>query len=285
MPLFIDPLAPPPTPPTSATSGDGFLTATLDPDFAGVLLEADLHTLTPTPPKWIYFYRVDPDGSVWPVRSGNLARSPGGYGTAYDHEAPLGAASTWYIVAYANPTTPGATYGGVGLTVPAPAGGMADPSTWLKSIDEPALSIRVPIVQWGDFQIDMFTEAAHVLGRELPIGAFDTAGGLSGAPIFGMYDLAGLAAVRELVGSGQLLIQPAPVYKRPQFFAVCTGVRVSDLLRLKDGFYGYQFNLTEIDRPDTTSQGLRVPGHSYADRLDAFPLYSSVPARTYGDAI
>lgn len=284
MPIYVDPLAPPPAPPTTITSPDTFLTATLDSVYSGVLLKANLSSLTPDP-KWILFYRVDADGTISNVRSGDLARSPGGRAVAYDHEAPLGVSSTWYIMAYNADGTTSGPYGGVGMTVPAAGTGIHDPSTWIKSLDDPNLSMRFPIVAWGDFNLDVFAETAHVTGRRLPVGAFDSIGGLSGQPTFAAYGLQEFNDLKNLIDSAQLLVQVAPVFNRPQFYALCTGAKMTTLLHPKDGFYGYQLELVEIDRPDTLNQGLRVPGKTYADRLATYPLYSNVPVRTYGAAL
>ncbi|NJP75680.1 hypothetical protein HCJ99_33935, partial [Streptomyces sp. C1-2] len=86
--------------------------------------------------------RQDPGGAAAvPVRSGNLAWAIEGVGQAYDHEAPLGVAVAYTAV----PLYADGTWGpssSLAVVVPAPDPGHSK-DLWIKSIDQPGLSMRV----------------------------------------------------------------------------------------------------------------------------------------------
>lgn len=275
MPFTIDPLAPGFTTPTTATSPDGFLKATLDAKWAGVLLHCDLHTVTPTKPYKIFFLRAE-DGSA--VRGGDAAFSPGGYAWAYDHEVPLGAATAWVAVGVDRFGVAVFETDAVSLAMPAPITGENGPSTWIKSIEDPSLSLNLMIVEWGDITYDVFSQVTHVPGRRKNVGVWDTLGGVNGTAQLLTTNPDDAAAVVDLVNSGTLLFQTSPIFDRPSAYVMPSGLARSDLGRMKDHYTAWSFGIEEIDRPDTTNQPGRMPGSSFADRLAAYATFNDIPA-------
>lgn len=276
MPIIADPTAPAPPLPTKVTGSDGVLTAYLDEPNAGVLLVADFSGASQVPAR-VRFYRDD--GVL--VRSGDWAWAPGGIAVAYDHEMSLsGSGHSWY----AHPDV-GADCQRVTLTVPAPS----DLSTvWLKGLDSPGLSMQVVVSTWPRLHFAGRLSVSPVLGSAFPAFPAITQD-LRQAPTsqmqvwtttFGDSD-----ALRLLVSSGVLLLQPnAKTGRRDQYVAI--GDVDADLVGLPQGErLLWTLPLTEVERPATTGQRLRVPDRSYADRLATWPLYEGVPARSYLDGL
>lgn len=285
MPIIIDPSLPEPTPPVTVTGPDGVLTVQVDQPWAGALLLADFTTATPQPDK-VAFYRVGAGGDTVPVRSGDLAWAPGGYGIAYDHEAPLGAGVAWYAVPVVD-GVPGVACDTVAAEIPEPAGGAANPGVWLKCLEDPALSRQVLEQSWTEVGYDQDITITRPLGSLKPKAALLTPGtaGTSTLTVLAR-DLAGEEAVTAIANSGMFLAQSKAAYSRRDRYWVATSVKVtrtSDKVRV--GWRTIALELTEVARPGTAGQALRVPGRSYADRLAQFPTYDTLPARSYLQAL
>lgn len=235
------------------------------------------------PPDQIQFERTN-EGLM--VRGGDSTWSPGGKAKTYDHEAPLGLSSTWV----ARPVYQGVprldqTSQGVSLTMPEPAGGPGDPSTWIKPTELPGDAIQVMINAWPDVAITVYGSTTHIPGRKKSLGQFDTVGGFSGDVKVITRSPAQEAHLERAIATGFVLLQVASRFRRPSMFAMVTGAVRSDFTQMDQDDKIWTLSLDEVDRPDTLDQPSRMPGRSFADRLAAHPTFADVPARVFGDGM
>lgn len=281
MPLIVDPSAPLITPPTTLVSPDGWLTAVVDEQWAGVYLAVDYTAGTPlagaAQVMKVLITRQDP-GAAAPVsvRSGDLAWAIEGVGQAYDHEAPLGVA-----VAYmARPQYKDGTWGpesALGLTVPAPL--PAQPKDlWLKSLETPGLSMRVMYGAAQGTTSAARQDTATRSGSPYTAVAYDTAA--APAESVSVDVLAeDIVQFRQLIRSGVLLAQVRPGYQIPDRYFVPGDVGEKPTGRLgSTGGYTVTFDIVPIERPDAAGQPMRSPAWSYDTLAAGFATYDAVTA-------
>jgi len=280
MPLIVDPSAPQITPPDTITSPDGWLTAVIDEQWAGVYLAVDYQGGT-TPladaalVRKVQITLQDP-GADAPVgvRSGNLAWAIEGVGQAYDHEAPLGVA-----VAYtARPQYADGTWGpdsSLGLVVPAPL--PAQPKDlWLKSLETPGLSLRVMLGTPQGTTSAARQDTTTRTGTPYTAVAYDTAS----APVETVsVDVLteDIEQFRKMIRSGVLLAQVRPGYQIPDRFFVPGDVAEKPTGKLgSTGGYTVTFDIVPIERPDSVGQPMRAPAWSYDAMAAQFASYDAV---------
>lgn len=281
MPMIVIPSAPPVTPPDDTASPDGWLTATVDPTWAGVTLSID-YTAGDVPHdravdvRKVRIQRHQPGGVIVPVRSGDLAWAVEGVGAAYDHEAPLGVAISYT----ATPLYDDGTWGpssSLGVVVPAPAVG-AIRDLWIKSLDEPGLSQLVHITTWSGRESPGRQDTANRSGSPYATTTFDTHGA---AATTAVVDVAPgqIESVRKLLDSGVLLAQVRPGYQWPDAFFVPGDWSETPTGKLgSTGGYAVGFTITPVERPDTEGQPMRAPGWSYDTLAEQFATYDAVGA-------
>jgi hypothetical protein len=278
MPMIVDPSAPPIVPPETAVSADGWLTATLDPAYAGVVLAVDYTAGTPLPEaaqvRRVRITRLDPGaaGAV-PVRSADPAWAIEGVGAAYDHEAPLGVA----VIYTATPELADGSTGPssqVTVTVAAPS---PPADVWIKSLDTPGLSARVTVTSWPTLQWASRTDSAQVEGSRYPTASQDVYGASTSEMTLDAEGDA-IETVRELLTTpGVRLIQTLPGYHRPDQYVVFGDVS-EGLQSTPTAPRTFTVAVTEVARPGTAGQPLRMPGWSY-DELEArYATYDEVTA-------
>ncbi|MFE7235658.1 hypothetical protein ACFVAF_34560 [Streptomyces sp. NPDC057596] len=280
MPMIVDPAAPRITPPTTLTSPEGWLTAVVDDLWAGVTLAVDYHA-GPGPLAGAdqvmkaLITRRDPGGAgPVPVRSGDLAWALAGAGQAYDHEAPLGVP----VVYTATPQYADGTWGpstSLGLTVPAPAPAQTK-DLWLKSLEEPGLSMRVMYGPAQGTTSAARQDTASRSGSSYTAVAYDTAA--APAESVSVDVLAEqIEQFRLLVRSGVLLAQVRPGYRIPDRFFVPGDVTEKPTGKLGvTGGYTVGFDIVPIERPATGGQPMRAPGWSYDTLAATFGTYDAV---------
>lgn len=281
MPMIVIPGAPPVTPPEDTASPDGWLTAIVDPAWAGVTLSID-YTAGDTPHeravdvRKVAIVRHDPGGVVVPVRSGDLAWAVEGLGTAYDHEAPLGVAVSYSATPLYDDGTWGPT-SSVGVVVPAPDPN-DDADLWLKSLETPGLSLRVMIVEWPGFTSAGRQEVAELSGSPYNAVAFDTHGAEAAEGVAVDVPPEKVEQMRELLRSGVLLAQVRPGYMVPDAFHVpadISGPTPTGKLGTSEG-YRFAWTITPVERPDTVGQPMRSPGWSYDTVAAQFATYDAL---------
>jgi hypothetical protein len=279
MPMIVDPDAPQITPPVVVTSPEGWLRATVDGTWAGVVLAVDYTAGTPLDDVAdvlkVLITRQDPGSDApAPVRSADTAWAVEGVGTAYDHEVPLGVA----VVYTAVPLYTGGTTGtptSLAITVPAPAAGPGD--VWIKSLDTPGMSARVTVTAWPQLSWGARIDQANVMGSPYPIAAQD----VYGAPTSSITLDAEGAAIEKiralLTTPGVLLVQTRPDYHRADQYVLLSNPQQA-LVSIPTAPRTYTADLVEVGRPDTTGQPLRLPGWSWDQIAADFATWDAVAA-------
>lgn len=271
MSIVIDPSIAPPAPPAEAVSPDGILTARRDDAYAGVYLIAD-YTAAPVLPQRVRFVRVGTDGTVAEVRGGDAAWAPGGLAVAYDHEAPLGAASVWFAYPVDTSGAAGAPSEGVALAVPEPN---VPRDVWLKSITDPGLALRVVVLAWPQLEYTERQERFDVLGSPAPVMRVDAWSLPTSTMTIETQTLAERAALRSLLTVGTtVLIQTRAEYGREDTYWVPGKLSETMPGDAGDAHRTWEIPVTAVDRPPTIDAPLRIPGRSYADSAVPWPTYA-----------
>lgn len=286
MPMIVDPSAPQVTPPDRVTSPDGWLAALVDEQWAGVVLSYNAAapadgTAAPRAAdiRRVQIVRQDPGAPApVPVRSGDTAWAIEGVGTAYDHEAPLGVAVIYTATAiYADGSTGPSS--SLAVTVPAPEPG-DDADLWIKSLDTPAFSSRVMIVDWPGMSSAGRITTTDVAGSPYRATAYDTHGAPTIQVTVDVTGAARIERVRQLLVDGVLLAQVRPGYLYADRYFV-----VGDWTEKPTGKLGqdepsmqYTFEIAPVDRPDTAGQPMRLPAWSWDAVAEQFETWDAVAA-------
>lgn len=277
MPMIVDPSAPHITPPTPAVSPDGWLIASVDATYAGVVLGVDYRAATPyahaADVRTVRIMRNDPGKPAVPVRSADVAWAIEGVGAAYDHEAPLGVA----VVYTATPVLADGTTGpssSLSVTIPEPG---QPTDVWIKSLDEPALSARVTVLSWPQLQWDSRIETADVAGSAFPATSQDVyASAASEISIDAEGSQIDLLR-RLLTTPGVRLIQTLAAYRRAdQFVLFATPTEAVD--STPDGSRTFTASVRQVERPGTQGQPMRLPAWSWDIVADQYASYDAVAA-------
>ncbi|MFF8879597.1 hypothetical protein [Streptomyces flaveolus] len=281
MGIVIDPATPPPTPPVESVSPDGILTARRDDLWAGAYLIADYST-SATPPQRVRFVRAAEDGTEVPVRGGDLAWAPGGISVAYDHEAPLGRPSVWYAYPVSASGVVGARSAGVALTIPEP---QPTRDVWIKSLSQPALSLRVRVESWPTLEYVERQERFDVEGASAPVMRVDVWSLPTSSVTIETDTLAEREALLQLLTTTTVLLQTRQEYGRPDSYWVPGKITETMTGDAGDPHRVWTVALTAVDRPPTVDTALRIPGRSYRDSAVQWPTYADriATGQTYRD--
>ncbi|MFB7012908.1 MULTISPECIES: hypothetical protein [unclassified Streptomyces] len=231
-------------------------------------------TANPGAIRKVRIVRRNPDGSVVPVRSADTAWAVQGIGRAYDHEAPLGVPVSWTATPiYANGST-GPT-SSVALVVPAPT--TQDADVWLKHVDTPGLSARVVVTDWPTLSYGSRLDMESAVGNPFPAVSQDV---YDGATSDMAIDAIGgnIERVRTmLLAGGVFLVQTGPDNHRPDMYVVFGDVE-ENLDDVPGGGRTFRVSVTEVARPDTVGQPLRLPGWSIDHVYERFTTLDAVTA-------
>jgi hypothetical protein len=281
MPMIVDPAAPHVTLPTRITSPDGWFAAIVDELWAGVVLSVDYTAGTALPGAanvmQVRITRTDPGAAPVLVRSADPAWAIEGVGTAYDSEAPLGVGVVYTATAiYADGSS--GPVSSLAVTVPAPEPG-DERDLWIKSLDEPGLSMRAMVVDWSGGTSTARQDTADIAGSPYVAVAYDTA---SAEAVQVVVDVGpeDVDRMRELLRSGVLLAQARPGYLFPDAFHVpgdVSGPTPTGKLGSSEG-YRFGWTITPVARPDTTDQPMRLPAWSWDTVAEQFATWDAVAA-------
>lgn len=282
MPMIVDPAAPHITPPERITSPDGWFAAVVDELWAGVVLSVD-YTAGTAPLAGaanvmrVRITRTDPGADPVPVRSGDPAWAVEGVGTAYDGEAPLGVAVVYTAVpVYADGTTGPSS--SLAVTVPAPEPG-EDRDLWIKSVDEPGLSMRAMIVSWSGGTSAGRQDTADIAGSPFKAVAYDEH---AAEAVQVVVDVPpeDVDRMRELLRSGVLLAQARPGYLFADAFHVPADISGPTPTGKLGSSGGYQFGWTiePAERPSTVDQPMRLPAWSWDTVAEQFGTWDALAA-------
>lgn len=283
MPMIVDPTAPHVTPPARVTSPDGWLAAIVDPVWAGVVLSVD-YTAGTAPladaadVMWVRIVRQDPGAAATAgVRSADRAWAIEGVGTAYDSEAPLGVSVAYTATAIYADGSSGPT-SSLAVTVPAPEPG-DDLDLWIKSVDEPGLSVRAMLVEWSGATAAGRQDKAAVAGSPYNVVAYDEHAAEVQQIVIDVPPEQ-VDQVRQLLRSGVLLAQARSEYLFADAFHVPEDISGPTPTGKLGSSGGYRFGWTiePIERPDPTDQPMRLPGWSWDALADRFASWDAVGA-------
>lgn len=211
------------------------------------------------------------DGSV--VRSGNPAWAPGGYAHAYDHEATLGGGTLWRAVPIRFDGTEGEPSEYVGAVIP----GLSDGWAWLKPVADPDKAMLLK-VEPPDLSYDGRVDTTSIAGAPRPAATWDVLEGFT-------TQLRSLVREKDVEEQLKALLDEGPVLAQ---FPACAGLPDFYFIRGKldlehvhwDGWpwRRYQWDVVQIDRPDTTDSPLRIPGLSYDTVARDWTTYDQLAA-------
>jgi len=274
MPMIVDPNAPEIEPPTEVVSTDGHLTAVIDEPYAGVLLVCDRSGDPTVIPHW-RIERVNPDGSRHLVRSGDPVWSPGGYGLAYDHEAPLGVAVLYVATPLGADGQPAADASEVAVTIPVPA---FPRDVWIKSTDRPTASQRVHVEEWPELSSEARRQLVTIPGNRYPVAVSDVYDAATSSMTLFTESVIEAQALRNLLESPDvLLVSARPEHNRPDEFVVA-GTLTEAIIGPGDPARRWTVPLQPVARPDTSDQTMRMPGWSSDELLSRFATLAAVEA-------
>jgi hypothetical protein len=250
------------------------LTATNDTTWASVKLSVDLSGVSS--PWFVTITRKNNvTGELAKVRSADLTAAGGGILLAYDHECPLGVSCTYSAQAYtavgaatgspatATVTTPNVTDGGI---------------AWLKSIDNPSLSLSLRVFAAGFLGRRNRTQEFQVINRTNPVVQSFGLSGRKGPIEVTAKTWATIDAAVKLFNEKQILVQFAPTSHIPDLYAAVGDVQPLVFGPRSQQFQRFQVDLTEIDRPSTTNDPLRIPGVSWTSQAATFATYTAAAA-------
>jgi len=284
MPVVINVSAGGPVPhpplPTKATSPDGYLMVAFDKTTYGAWLKVNIQGMGfITDAVTFTFKRAD--GTI--VRGGDHVISVSREARVYDDELPIGQVVTWYV----DIEMPGFQIQTqkVSLSLPLLNGSVSDPSTWLKSIENPNHSTQLMINRWPDMTYEVNMTSLETLNGRFPamIDTYDSLGGFNGTVQFTILGDEQMRRVLEVLKDGVFWLTASPQFKRRNMYAGFTGkVKVSDVgkMSIKDKIL--TIDLVETERPSTANQPNRAPGKSYEDRLRVYPKFRDKLAFDYG---
>lgn len=145
--------------------------------------------------------RVNPDGSVVPVRAADPATLVAGAWVGDDYEVPLDAPFYYQATSTTRP--------GVVLTSPlyTLVGGGA---TWLKHPGRPALNMKIDVARAPDWTRPVTAGVFAVLGRSRPVAVSATRGSERGDLTVNTYDEAERLSLLGLLADGGVLYLSTP---------------------------------------------------------------------------
>lgn len=268
MPIVLDPGVAAPDVVESVTSADGILTVFVDEVFGGALLQADFSALATDPIK-VRFVR---DGVM--VRSGDPAWAPGGIAFAYDHEVPLGAASSWTAVPIFPDGTVGSASLAAALTVPFDVSDFR--TIWLKSITNPGLSLRLqPVLPLPTFTRASSNSFTRIPGSKYPLGTYDKRAARQAEYHFYTDSAGERDALDLLLDQGTLLLQAPYSHYTPDIYCLPGDSSEQPAgAGMDDPDREWVIPFTEVKRPPTIDAPLFIPGHSYGDQMILAPTYA-----------
>lgn len=259
------------------TSSDGYLVATVDPTYAGVLLAVNFtgaagiaagDTVTVTQAA------TDPNSGVAQavnVRGLDRLNAPGGVVAGYDAEAPTGAVCTYTATAYNAAGTVIVSSTTATAEVSAPA-----TQVWLKALATPSLSQLVTVQTYPDWAYGINQGTFQVIGREDQVIKSDVRQSGTGTLSVKVTTAAALTALMTLLKSPGPYLMQAPGFGDPDQYVQAGAIQPGRLVHAAgEPLRMVSVPLTVTGRPATAGSSVAIPGHTYADSLVRWPLYSS----------
>lgn len=278
MPLITDPSFTPPAPPETVESSDGRLTVSSDPEWAGARLKVSFAVDPPVVdgngelPEQVRFVRGD--GQI--VRGGDPALSPEGIALGYDHEAPLGATSSWTAVPIFRDGTEGTPSASVALALPTP---VDVDDVWLKAALSPSLSVRVLLVDPPTFSRKGRVSRSPVVGRRVAAASYDLHEGVDSTLRVLTTTSEERVALEALLDAGPVLFQTSPDRDVDDLWLLIGDADWAFAGDASDPARVWTLSVTEVDRPATLDSPFMDPGRSWALVEDEYTSWDELEAQ------
>lgn len=258
-------------------------TLTVTPDQA--LRSAELLATGVATVEQISIRRITPGYETALVRSAQAATAIGGQLYAYDHEPPLGLASSYQAMAF---YSDGSTSG---WSDPVSFTNGCDPNeVWVKDVGQPLRSMKLILRDLSPRRRAARTERHDIQGSKRIIAVSDVRSGGAEVVILGTRSHAEKDQLDELLDSGQaMLMQVPPEWGRRDQFCSFGDSQEARLRQYGPHQYrDWQIDVDEVEPPSGDRTGLPTNSYSvvastfatYADLLAARPTYLSMLAGT-----
>lgn len=273
-------------PSTDSTGPDGLLRAQVIPQYAGVFLTVDYSSLLTDPaynwanPFKATVYRRKSGGPVEIVRGGDQRTQYGGIFFVYDDEVEFGTVYTYWAEAFdATDKVIKKSFSASVITW-APTGGYEIPGVWFKSVDDPALSQPVRVMNWDDGTFATKSSTADVMGSKYPAYNMGTRQGFATQIEVLTRSPEEFDELLEVISYGVLYVVGLnQKHSRRTGYYVAGDAGPKRLHRVENPFYNWTIPLVEVQRPPTAGQnGPVFPWRTLKDRLEEFPTLGDVTA-------
>lgn len=235
------------------------------------MLRADVSAWSPVP-LTVRFFRGD--GTL--VRGGDPAYAPGGIAHAYDHEAPIGAASYYVQACDADLSPVGEPSARVAAEVPSPA---TIRNLWLKNPARPALSLPLWVEDPPQVARAARNTVTAVPGSRLGVASWDTRAGWETTLTVVTETADEAAALDALLDSGILFVQTRADYDFPEFYCLPGDWTRDRVSRIGNPMSRWSVPLSEVRRPATVDAPLRIPGLSWASVAAQYQTWGNLAAQ------
>lgn len=276
------------TPATDATSPDGLIRAQVVEAYAGVFLTVDYSDLIADPgynwanPFCGTIYRVDTlTNEKVVVRGADRRTQYGGIFYAYDDEVEFGKVYTYYVEGYDQHGALARRSYGVSVLTWEPPGGYVLPGVWIKSLDDPSLSMPVRVRSWKSGTYASRTSTATVLDSPYMAANQGVRSAYETSMTVLTADEDEYQQLLELSQYGTVYIVGLSKHRRRTGYYLLGDLspsRVTDFVNSPYDAWDIS-NVVQQPRPVTTGQqGPVYPWRNLADRLAEFPTFNDVPA-------
>jgi len=243
------------------------LTALADDGGGCVSLTLDGVTGGEAPTSRVRIYRIDPAGTLTPVRNGDTGALVAGHWADPHYECPLDT-----LVSYsARNETTGAVIADSGSVLLASAG-----EPWLGHPGAPALNIR-PIVKAFAPSARKARSTTHdVIGKTFPVGQSLRRSGYSGVLEIWANGIEEIAALDALLDDGAVLLYRAPsswINHGTRYLQIGDSDHSKAMRVATDGRFAISLPWTEVARPAGLAQA--GPGFRWADVMNAYPDWAT----------
>lgn len=266
---------------TDSTSPDGFIRATVLPASAGVFIRVDFSAVRLDPsyhwptPFYLTIWREEADGTQSVVRGAQGIAQYGGIAHAYDDEVRFGQIVTYWAVAEQT-TGVDVVTGRVQVLTWEPDGGFTSPGVWIKSLEDPDLSVPVRCLDWSAGSYGSRNAAADVWGAADPAVVTDVRKSYSTTLVALTADEEEYQAFLSAVGGSVVYIVGLERHRRRTGYYLVGDIAPARIGKAYSEYDAWTVNLVGMSRPSAPTWSLVVPGRSYADRKRNFTTYQAV---------
>ncbi len=282
----------PQEPSTDSTTPDGFLRARILEDYAGVHLTVDYRSILTDPgyawpnPFRATIFRVDEDGNTVIVRTADYRHQGGGVFFAYDDEVSFGKVYTYYVEAYGYKHALLRRSVGTSVLTWSPKGGDTIPGVWIKSLDNPELSLPVRVKDWSQWTFAARSVVSDVINSPYSAINMRTRGAGTSALQVLTKNEDEYKAFLEVTKYGVVFIASLNRAWQRDGYYVMDDISPTRPTEFNTNYDYWAVALRVVERPQTSNQNsLSVPWGNLDDAKRLYPTYAQAKAHypTYRD--